>query len=92
MNKINKFSKRQILDLFRRLSQHMLTLINKNGTNPDNAKEVIEQLNFEINNHFGTENKYKVKLTFDIASHTMVMGPDNEETKQLFNLWWKFQS
>ena len=92
MNKINKWSKKQILDLFRRLNQHMLTLINKNGTNPDQAKIVIERLNSEINNHFGTVDKYTVKLQFDMSSGTMKMFPNNDETKKLFNIWWKFQS
>ena len=82
-------NKKEILDLFSRLNQHMLTLINKNGTNPDQAKVVIERLNSEINKHFGTKDKYKVKLVFDIGSGQMIMHPDNDETKKIFDLWWK---
>lgn len=89
--KINKISKKQILDLFRRLNQHMLTLCDKNGTNPDQAKLVINRLNTEINTHFDVENVYSVKLVFNTGTGQMMMHPNNEETKTLFDLWWKYQ-
>ena len=89
---LNKRSKKQILDLFRRLNQHMLTLIDDNGTNPDKAKVVIDRLNTEINKHFGTKDVYKIKLVFNTGNGQMIMHPDNYETKKLFDLWWKYQS
>lgn len=92
VKKLNKRSKKHILDLFRRLNQHMLTLIDKNGTNPDQASLIINRLNSEIDKHFGVKNEYKVKLTFDVGSGQMIMHPNNEKTEELFDLWWKYNS
>ncbi len=88
---INKKSKTQIQNLFRKLNKHMLTLIGKDGTNPDQAVILIERLNAEINKHFETKDEYKVRLSFDAGTGQMTMYPNNEKTEELFDLWWKFE-
>lgn len=89
---MNKTDKKSINSLFRKLNQHMLTLVGKNGTNPDQAKVIIERLDNEINSHFGTNDKYKIHLTFDVATGQMIMAPGNDETKEIFDLYWKYNS
>lgn len=91
VKKLNKRSKKYIISLFQKLNQHMLTLIDQNGTNPDKASLIINRLNSEIDKHFGVDGVYKVKLVFDAGSGQMIMHPNNEKTAEIFDLWWKYQ-